>query len=163
MNLTEFKTMIKSVSGIDSPKDLEFNIQISAAAFLLATFKLLYFDNIFIFLSITAVVLLDWLLGTILALKNKCFETRKALKVVYYLPIYYTIAAVVLLIEKAHASAFWLSEAVIMPILIFQLISILKNASNLKVLPGKLLNTILNNIDAYKKSATDSTDSNAIK
>lgn len=161
MTFKEFKNMLASTAGVKSAQDLELNLQVSAAAFLLATFKILFLDNVMIFVSITAVVFFDWLLGTAKAIKNKQFETRKALKVCYYMPVYFTLATVVLLVEKAHPSAFWLSEAVIMPIIIFQIISILKNASELKLIPGKLLNTILKNIDEYKSSSINSDTDNS--
>lgn len=163
MTFKEFKNMVSSATGVKSAQDLELNLQVSAAAFLLATFKILFLDNVMIFVSITAVVFFDWLLGTANAIKNKRFETRKALKVCYYMPVYFALATVVLLVEKAHPSAFWLSEAVIMPIIIFQIISILKNASELKLLPGKLLNTILKNIDEYKSASLNNSNTDINK
>jgi phage-related holin len=60
------------------------------------------------------------------------------------------ILATVLSIEKGYPSAFWLSEAIIMPILVFQVISILKNAGLLGILPKGLLTEMLEKIDKYK-------------
>lgn len=87
--------------------------------------------------------------------KKKRWETRKALKIIYYLTGYWLIVFIVLSIEKAHQAAFFLSEAIVLPILIFQVISMLKNASLLGVLPKGLLLKILSNIDNYKDQAIE--------
>jgi hypothetical protein len=74
--------------------------------------------------------------------------------VVYYLPVYYAIITVVILIEKAQPSAFWLSETIIMPILVFQLISMLKNISEAELIKSPLIKKILENIDNYKSTSS---------
>jgi len=81
---------------------------------------------------------------------KKDFQTNKALKLVWYLGGYYSIAFMVLFVEKAHPSAFCLSETVIMPILVFQIISISKNASLLGLIPIPVVNEILSKIDKHK-------------
>ena len=81
------------------------------------------------------------------------WETQKALKGVYYIVGYSAIVAVVLSIQKGFPAAGFLDEAVVLPILIFQLISILKNASILKFIPQGLLLQLLENIDNYKDNA----------
>lgn len=155
MNL---KDIFKSATGVKTDKDIEFNTQITVVAFVLAAMKTLFFDNIFSYIAITVVVFFDFLFGCIRAIKQKKFETRKALKIVYYLPIYYIIITVVILIEKAQPSAFWLSEVVIMPILVFQLISILKNISEANLIKSTLIKKILQNIDKYKTNSVDTTN-----
>lgn len=156
MNL---KNIFKSTFGVNTEKDIEFNTQITVLAFVLTALKTLFLDNIFSFIAITVVVFFDFLFGIIRALKQKRFETRKALKIVYYLPIYYIIITVVILIEKAQPSAFWLSEVVIMPILVFQLISILKNISEANLIKSPLIKKLLENIDNYKTSSVNNSNS----
>lgn len=77
----------------------------------------------------------------------------KSTKGVYYIVGYSAIVAVVLSIQKGFPAAGFLDEAVVLPILIFQLVSILKNASLLGVLPQGLLLQLLENIDNYKDNA----------
>ena len=153
MKIEQFKTMFKSAAGVKTAKDVEFNTQISVLAFLLASVKLLFLDNIYSYIAITTVVLLDCFFGMIRAYKQQKFETNQALKVVYYLPVYYAIITVVILIEKAQPSAFWLSETIIMPILVFQLISMLKNISEAELIKSPLIKKILENIDNYKSTS----------
>ena len=63
------------------------------------------------------------------------------------------ILVVVLSIEKAHPAAYWVSEAIFLPIILFQLIAILKKASILKVIPQGLLLELIERIE-YKKNET---------
>ncbi len=119
-------------------------------AFFFGYFNIIVTDNVNLFMCVWVVVVGDWLFGTALAIQNKKWETRKALKIVYYLVGYWLILFIVLAMEKAHPAAFFMSEAVVLPILLFQVISMLKNASLVGVLPKGLLLKILQNIDNYK-------------
>ena len=98
MKIEQFKTMFKSAAGVKTAKDVEFNTQISVLAFLLASVKLLFLDNIFSYIAITTVVLLDCFFGMIRAYKQQKFETNQALKVVYYLVISSIIVRLIILI-----------------------------------------------------------------
>lgn len=149
--------MISSIAHVRSFGELLFNTFATILAFIFGYLKIIAIDNINLFMAVFIVVIGDWLFGTFLAIRNKSWETRKALKVVYYLTGYWLIVFIVLSIEKAHAAAFFLSEAVVLPILIFQVISMLKNASLLGVLPKGLLLKILSNIDNYKDQAIEQT------
>ena len=60
------------------------------------------------------------------------------------------ILGVILSIEKGFSGTEWLSETMITPFLIFQLISALKNASMAGFINNELLNTILDKIDNHK-------------
>lgn len=123
--------------------------------------KVIVFDNINMFFAIFFVVLFDFFFGVWKAIKFKRFQVRKALKIVYYLTSFWMILFVVLSIEKAHPAAFWLSEAVFLPIIIFQLISALKNASIVGAIPQGLLLKVLESIDKHKDRVLDGA-SNAI-
>ena len=129
----------------------------------LAYFKIIYMDNILIFHAIFAVVLVDNILGQIIGYRTKVrdkksgkmvssWQTKKALKGVWYLMGYSTIVATVLTIQKAFPEASFMTTAVTLPIMIFQLISILKNASLIGILPKGLLLEILQHIDNYKNN-----------
>jgi len=104
-------------------------------------------------MGVVVVVVADWVMGTILALKNNEWRTKKAIKIVYYIFAYSTILFTVLAVERAHPSAFFLSETIIMPILVFQIISTIKNASLIGFIPQGLLLNILTNIDSYKNTS----------
>ena len=106
------------------------------------------------FVVIGFVLALDWVLAVILALTNKRFETRRALKILYSFVFYSTLLAVMLLIERGFDYASWLAEAVMLPLIIFQVVSILKNASLLGLVPQGVFLQILANIDQYKSQTS---------
>ena len=54
------------------------------------------------------------------------------------------------MIEKGFIGAGWLSETIIIPFMVFQLISALKNASMAGFIKMDLLNKILDKIDSHK-------------
>ena len=122
--------------------------------------KQLYIDNNLAFNAMWAVVWIDWFFGVWRSKKIGKFETQKALKVVYYSVSYTLMLYVILQVEKGYPSAFWMSEAIVMPILTFQIISILKNISLLGYIPQGLLLEILNKIDNYKEETLTNTISN---
>jgi phage-related holin len=57
---------------------------------------------------------------------------------------------VLLVIEKGFPGTGWLSETILLPFIIFQLVSALKNASMLGLIEGKVLLEILDKIDLHK-------------
>jgi len=56
----------------------------------------------------------------------------------------------ILAVEKGFTGAGWMSETIIIPFLVFQIISALKNASMAGFIKVDLLNTILDKIDNHK-------------
>lgn len=152
---TQIKEMIASIAHLKSIKDFLINSLITLLSFLFAYGKVLIFDNINLFIAIGIVVIVDWLFGVAIAVKKKKFETQKALKIIYYLVTYWSMLFAVLAIEKGFPSAFWLTEAIIMPILVFQLISMIKNLILLGVVNNTLAKQIFKNIDRYKEQVTE--------
>lgn len=126
----------------------------------LGYFQVIVLDNINMYLAVVGVVFLDTLFGVINALNKGKYQKRKALKCVYYIMSYSVIITVVLMIEKAHPAAYYLSEATVLPILLFQFISALTNASLAKAIPQGLLLKILEKINA-KDLITSNIQANA--
>jgi hypothetical protein len=60
-------------------------------------------------------------------------------------------------IEKAHPAAYWASEGIVLPILIFQIISALKNAAEIGLIPNGLLKELLKSIDKHKNRVIEDT------
>ena len=122
----------------------------SICGFLLTYFTELTLNNIEQFLAVGFVVALDGFFGLIAGIKREGFKTFKALSVLRTLAIWWLILGVVLSIEKGFAGTSWLSETMITPFLVFELISALKNASMVGFIKNDLLNTILDKIDNHK-------------
>ena len=58
-------------------------------------------------------------------------------------------------VEHAYKGTSWLSETIIVPFIIFQIISALKNASMAGFIKAKLLNQILDKFDNHKGLRVD--------
>lgn len=103
------------------------------------------------FIAIFFVVLLDATFGILKAFKLGNFQTKKTFKAIYMLVGFWFLLATVLTIEKGFPFASFLSEAILLPILLFQLISTLKNMQLLGLLNNDTLTRILSNIDKHKQ------------
>ena len=90
------------------------------------------------------------LVSVFLFIRREGFKTFKALKVLKSLFFWILLLTAILTIEKAFLGTEWLSETILIPFLIFQILSILKNASMLGLVPLKVLKQILDKIDQHK-------------
>ena len=102
------------------------------------------------YLAIVGVMFLDGVFGIIAGTKREGFQTRKALNVLRNTAAWLVILTVILMVEQGFAGTAWLSEVIVVPFMIFQLISALKNASMAGFIKVTLLNEILDKIDKHK-------------
>ena len=112
-------------------------------SFLCSYFLQLTMENIEQYLAVAAVLLLDGFFGMIAGIKREGFKTYKSLRVLKSIATWE-------IIEKGFIGTGWLSETIIAPFIIFQLISALKNASMAGFIKNELLNIILDKIDKHK-------------
>jgi phage-related holin len=126
-------------------------ISISATLSFLGSYFLdLTLGNVEQFLGIAAVVILDGFFGVVAGIKREGFKTHKALKILRTLGIWWVILGAILAVEKGFTGAGWLSETIIIPFLIFEIVSALKNASMIGWIHNDLLNQLLDKIDKHK-------------
>jgi phage-related holin len=102
------------------------------------------------YLALVGVVMADGFFGVIAGTKREGFQTFKALKVLKTLITWIILLTVLLMVEKGFKGTSWLSETVLVPFIIFQLISALKNASMAGFIQMEALNQILDKIDLHK-------------
>ena len=102
------------------------------------------------YLAITALIFADGFFGVIAGIKREGFKTYKAIKILKNLLFWIIFLTVILGIEANFSGTFWLSETIITPLIIFQLISALKNASMAGFVKIDELNKILDKIDRHK-------------
>jgi phage-related holin len=102
------------------------------------------------YLAVVGVMFLDGIFGMIAGAKREGFQTRKALKVLKNAFAWVVILTVILMIEKGFTGTGWLSEVVVVPFMVFQLISTLKNASMAGFIKAGQLNYLLDQIDKHK-------------
>ena len=124
----------------------------TTCAFICSYFLGLALDNAEQFLAVACVVLLDGFFGIIAGIKREGFKTYKAIKVLRTLVLWWVILGVILAVEKGFVGTGWLSETVVVPFLLFQLISALKNASLSGWIQLDVLSKILEKIDQHKET-----------
>lgn len=107
-------------------------------------------NNVEQYLAVVAAVLLDGFFGIIAGTKNEGFKTFKALKVLRTLVVWIMFLTTLLIIERGFPGTGWLSETILIPFVVFELISALKNASMAGFINAKLLTEILDKIDLHK-------------
>jgi phage-related holin len=146
-----------TIQKLENPINLAIILSTSTLSFIGAYFYDITFNNAESFLAVIAVVLLDGLFGIIAGAKREGFKTYKALKVLRTTFVWIIILAVLLSVEKGFVGVNWLSEVIILPFLVFQIISALKNASMAGYIEAKLLNEILDKIDNHKGIRNDKT------
>jgi len=120
------------------------------AAFVCSYFMELTMQNAEQYLAITALIFADGFFGVIAGIKREGFKTYKAVRILKNLLFWIIILTVILGIEASFSGTFWLSETIITPLIIFQLISTLKNASMAGFVKIDELNRILDKIDKHK-------------
>ena len=130
-------------------------LTISLLATTTMTFIGTYFYNLTMdyadqYLALIAVVLLDGVFGIIAGAKKEGFQTRKALKVLRTAVTWIVLLTVLLLVEKGFPGTSWLSETILVPFIIFQLLSAIKNASMAGYIKTEVLNRILDAFDKHK-------------
>lgn len=137
-------------SLILDPLVLTITIIFSIFTFICSYFLEIYMSSPDQYIGVIAVSFLDGIFAIIANYKKEGFKTNKAIKILKTISFWIIILTVILIIEKAFSGTSWLSEVIIVPFIVFQLISTLKNASLAGYIKVSLLNDILNKIDKHK-------------
>ena len=118
--------------------------------FICSYFMELTMQNAEQYLAISTLVFADGFFGILAGIKREGFKTFKAIKILKTLVFWVIILTLILVIEKSIPGASWLSETMLMPLVVFQLISTLKNASMAGFIKMDVVNQILDRIDKHK-------------
>jgi len=118
--------------------------------FIISYFMDLTTTNTEQYIAVVAVVLLDGIFGILAGCKREGFKTYKALRIIKSTFTWTLILTSILMIEKGFTGTGWLSETIIAPFIVFQVISALKNASMAGLIKNELLNIILDKLDQHK-------------
>jgi phage-related holin len=122
----------------------------SILGFVMTYFLNLTIDNSNQYLAITAVILLDGFFGVCAGIKREGFKTYKAIRVLKNIITWWVILTVILLVEMGIDGTDWLSETIMIPFVVFEIVSALKNASMAGFIKKQVLNDILDSIDKHK-------------
>jgi len=133
-------------------KTTQFIITITSMSlgFIFSYFLNLTIQNAEQYLAVATLVFADGFFGIIAGIKREGFKTYKAIKILRTLLFWVIMLTLILVIEKSIPGAGWLSETMLMPLVIFQLISVVKNASMAGFIKADVVNKILDTIDKHK-------------
>ena len=133
-------------------KTVKLSIIASSASlgFICSYFMELTMQNSEQYLAVVAVLWLDGVFGIWAGCKREGFKTFKALRITRNTFVWLAILTVILMVEKGFTGTGWLSEVVVVPFMVLQLISALKNASMAGLIKIEELNKILDRIDKHK-------------
>ena len=134
-------------TSLSDPIVLSITSVSAVCAFICSYFMELYMNNQDQYLAVVSVMFLDGIFGIIAGTKREGFKTHKALSILRNTFVWVMILSAVLMVEKGFNGTAWLSEVVIVPFMVFQLVSALKNASMAGYIKVGLLNEILDKID----------------
>jgi len=125
-------------------------VPIVTISFLCSYFLELTMGNAEQYLALIAVIFIDGFFGIASGIKREGFQTRKAVRVLKRAVTWIAILTVLLMVEKGFTGTAWLSEVVVIPFIVLQIISALKNASMAGFIKAEELNKILDRIDNHK-------------
>lgn len=108
------------------------------------------FDPAASYFALIALIAADHLTGVILALRNNRFETRKATRIFWTLLSHTGLLTFATNLSKGSDALFWLNEGVFVPLVLVNLISLVKNLSLLGYLKKDFAGFFYSKIDAYK-------------
>ena len=133
-------------------KTTQFIIALTSMSlgFICSYFMELTMQNAEQYLAVATLVFADGFFGIIAGIKREGFKTYKAIKILRTLIFWVIMLTLILVIEKSIPGAGWLSETILMPLVVFQLISTVKNASMAGFIKADVLNKILDSIDRHK-------------
>lgn len=122
----------------------------AAFAFICSYFFNLAMENSEQYLAVVAVIFMDGFFGVIAGTKREGFKTYKAIKILKTLVTWIVILTVLVMVEAGFKGTSWLSETILIPLIVFQVISALKNAEQAGFLKNEALAAILSKIDKHK-------------
>jgi hypothetical protein len=121
-------------------------------AFICSYFFDMAMENADQYLAVVAVICMDGFFGIIAGTKKEGFKTFKAVRVLKTLVAWIITLTALIMVEAGFKGTSWLSETILIPLIIFQVISSLKNAANAGFINNEALTAILAKIDKHKDS-----------
>jgi len=122
----------------------------AAFAFVCSYFFNLAMENSEQYLAVVAVIFMDGFFGIIAGIKKEGFKTYKAVRVLKTLVAWIITLTALIMVEAGFKGTSWLSETILIPLVVFQVISALKNAERAGFIKNEALSAILDKIDRHK-------------
>ena len=93
---------------------------------------------------------MDGFFGIIAGTKREGFKTYKAVRILKTLTAWIITLTALIMVEAGFKGTSWLSETILIPLIVFQVISALKNAAQAGFIKNEALTEILDKIDKHK-------------
>ena len=122
----------------------------AAFAFVCSYFFNLAMENSEQYLAVVAVIFMDGFFGVIAGIKREGFKTYKAVRILKTLVAWIITLTALIMVEAGFKGTSWLSETILIPLIVFQVISALKNAEQAGFIKNEALAAILDKIDKHK-------------
>lgn len=143
---------LNNIQEVKMKAKLVFMTASTGLAFVCSYFLNLAMDNADQYLAVVAVIFMDGFFGVIAGTKREGFKTYKAVRILKTLVAWVITLTALLMVEAGFKGTSWLSETILIPLIIFQVMSALKNAANAGFLKNEVLTEILKRIDKHKDS-----------
>ena len=122
----------------------------AAFAFICSYFFNLAMENSEQYLAVVAVIFMDGFFGVIAGTKREGFKTYKAIRILKTLTAWIITLTALIMVEAGFKGTSWLSETILIPLTVFQVVSALKNAAQAGFIKNEALTAILDKIDKHK-------------
>ena len=122
----------------------------AAFAFICSYFFNLAMENSEQYLAVVAVIFMDGFFGVIAGIKKEGFKTYKAIRILKTLVAWIITLTALIMVEAGFKGTSWISETILIPLIVFQVISALKNAEQAGFIKNEALTAILDKIDKHK-------------
>jgi phage-related holin len=104
-----------------------------------------------VYIAIVVLVVCDWVSGVVIAVDKGDFRTDRALTILWRLFAHIALFYFATVFSKNVNVLFWMNEAMVAPIVIANLLSLMKNLTLLGVIKGDVILAFYKNIDKYKE------------
>ncbi len=118
------------------------------------------FDPSISYFALMALIAADYASGIALALKRNDFQTRKAARILWTLISHTALLFLSNHLSKGAESLFWFNEAVFVPLVLVNFLSLLKNLSLLGYIKRGVATFLYKKIDQHKNAILDKLETN---
>jgi len=108
------------------------------------------FDPAVSYFALIGLIVADHITGVTLAMKRNDFQTRKAARIFWTVIAHTALLLFATSLSKGSPSLFWLNEAIFVPLVLINLVSLVKNLSLLGYIKKSFAAFLYKKIDTYK-------------
>lgn len=121
----------------------------------LISFLITYFTEITLhyleqYVVVISLIFTDGIFGLIAGVKREGFRTHRAIKILQTAVAWIGFLTILLTVEKAFPQMYWISETILLPWIVFEIVSIVKNMAGCGYIKWETLLVILSKIDTHK-------------